>query len=145
MNPELTVLVVDDNEDLLETFAMILKRHGFFVETAESGLAAVNKYKKRRFDVTLMDIVMPGIDGVEASRRIKEIYPEAAIILMTGYSNETLLKAARNEGARQIVHKPVKIDRLIQLITDVAGVEPILLVNDEVDTYENLSGVQYVK
>ncbi len=108
MSHELTVLVADDNADLLKTFATILKRRGFLVETAENGLSAVDKYKKRRFDVALMDIVMPGMNGVEASRRIKEMHPEAAIILMTGYSDEALLKIARDEGARHIVHKPVK-------------------------------------
>jgi two-component system chemotaxis response regulator CheY len=136
MSHELTVLVADDNADLLKTFATILKRRGFLVETAENGLSAVDKYKKRRFDVALMDIVMPGMNGVEASRRIKEMHPEAAIILMTGYSDEALLKIARDEGARHIVHKPVKVDRLIELINAAAGDQPILVIDDDADTCE---------
>ncbi len=137
MSNELTVLVVDDNKDLLETFAMILKRHGFFVETAENGLSAVNKYKKHRFDVALMDIVMPEMNGVEAFRKIKEIHPEAIIILMTGYSDEALIQLARDEGARHIVHKPIKIDRLIGLITKAASHQPILLIGESADTSDS--------
>jgi CheY-like chemotaxis protein len=145
MSGELAILVADDNADLLETFAMILKRRGFFVETAENGLSAVDKYKKRRFDVILMDIVMPGMNGVEASRKIKEMHPEAMIILMTGYSDEALLKLARDEGARHIVHKPVKIDHLIELITEAAGDQPVLVIDDEVDVYDSLEASNVVK
>jgi DNA-binding NtrC family response regulator len=136
MSNELTILVADDNADLLATFAMIFKRRGFLVETAANGRSAVNKYKERRFDVALMDIVMPGMNGVEASRRIKEIHPEAAIILMTGYSDEALLKTARDEGDCYIVNKPVNIDRLIELILEAASDQQILVINDNPDTGE---------
>jgi CheY-like chemotaxis protein len=131
MNDGLTILVADDNEDLLETFAMILKRRGFSVETADNGVAAVDKYKKRRFDVALMDIVMPDMDGVEASRRIREIYPDTAIILMTGYTDEEQLKLARDQGARHIIHKPVKIEQLIEIITEAGGGPPVLVIDDD--------------
>jgi two-component system response regulator HydG len=138
MSHELTILVVDDNADLLETFAMIFKRRGFLVETAANGLSAVNKYKERRFDVALMDIVMPGMNGVEASRRIKDMDPGATIILMTGYSDEALLKTARDESACYIVQKPVNIDRLIGLILEAASDQQILVINDEPDICEPL-------
>jgi CheY-like chemotaxis protein len=118
MSQEPTILVVDDNEDLLETFALILKRHGFSVETAASGAAAVAKFRQHNFDVTLMDIVMPEVNGIEAFRRIKEIAPDASVILMTAYSDADLLRAARDEGARCILNKPISIDRLIQLVNN---------------------------
>jgi DNA-binding NtrC family response regulator len=136
MSHELTILVADDNADLLDTFAMIFKRRGFLVETAANGLSAVNKYKERRYDVALMDIVMPEMNGVEASRRIKEMDPGAAIILMTGYSDEALLKTARDESTCYIVQKPVKIDRLIELILEAASDQQILVINEEPDIYE---------
>jgi CheY-like chemotaxis protein len=142
MSNELTVLVVDDNEDLLETFAMILKRHGFFVETAENGCSAVDKIKKHRFDVALMDIVMPEMNGVEAFRKIKEMRPDATIILMTGYSDEALIQLARDEGARYIVHKPIKIDQLIDLITEVASDRPVLVIDDAGNTSDALTSSQ---
>jgi CheY-like chemotaxis protein len=78
-----------------------------------------------------MDIVMPGLNGVEASRKIKAIDPQAVIILMTGHSDEALLRLARDEGARHVVNKPVKIDQLIELIAEAAGDQPLLVIDSE--------------
>jgi CheY-like chemotaxis protein len=116
MSDELAILVVDDNEDLLETFSLILKRRGFHVETAGNGAAAVDRYKERAFDVTLMDIIMPEMNGVEAFRKIKEIDPGAVVILMTGYPEEELIQIARNEGARRVINKPIRIDKLMETL-----------------------------
>ena len=141
MNDEPTILVVDDNEDLLDTFAMILKRRGFSVETADNGASAVDKFKDHSFDVTLMDIVMPEMNGVEASRMIREIQPEASIILMTAYSDEDLIQIARDEGVRQIVHKPIRIEQLIEIIKEAAADQPILIVDDDADICHTLTDV----
>jgi DNA-binding NtrC family response regulator len=134
-----TVLVVDDNEDLLETFAMILKRRGFYVETAENGASAVDKYKEHNYDVTLMDIVMPKMNGVEAFRKIREMDPAASVILMTAYSEEELIQIARDEGAHHVVHKPIRIDQLIELIKEAAASQPILIVDDDADICQTLT------
>ena len=131
MTNEPTVLVVDDNEDLLETFSMILKRRGFRVTTAGNGPTAIDLYREYGFDVILMDIVMPEMDGVAALRRIKEIDPEATVIMMTAYSNEETIQTAKNEGARRVIRKPVKIDLLIDMIREAAGEETILVINRE--------------
>jgi CheY-like chemotaxis protein len=144
MSDGLTILVADDNEDLLETFAMILKRRGFSVETADNGQTAVDKYKRRRFDVALMDIVMPEMDGVEASRRIKEMHPDTVIILMTGYSDEEHLKLARDQGARHIVHKPVKIEQLIEIITEAGSGPPVLVIDDAANIDDSIDAADIV-
>jgi len=141
MNDKPTILVVDDNQDLLNTFAMILKRRGFSVQTAADGISAIDKFKERDFDVTLMDIVMPEMNGVDASRKMKEINPEAPIILMTAYSDEELLQTARDEGVRQIIHKPIRIDQLIQIITEAADGQPILVVDDDTDICDTLTKI----
>ena len=141
MNEELTILVVDDNEDLLETFAMILKRRGFSVETACNGASAVDKFKDQNFDVTLMDIVMPEMNGVEAFRKIKEMQPGASIILMTAYTDEDLIQVAKDEGARRIIHKPIRIDQLIELLNEAAGGQPILIIDDDADICDTLTQV----
>jgi two-component system response regulator HydG len=141
MRHEPTILVVDDNEDLLETLALILKRRGFSVETAGSGAAAVAKFRQHNFDVTLMDIVMPELDGVEAFRRIKEIEPAAPVILMTAYSDEEIIQAARDEGARCVLNKPIHIDMLIKLINEATTVKPILIIDDDADICNSLTKV----
>ncbi len=141
MNDQLAILVVDDNEDLLETFSLILKRRGFHVETAGDGVAAVDRYKEHAFDVTLMDIVMPEMNGVEAFRKIREMDPEASVILMTAYSEEELIQIAKNEGARKVINKPIRIDQLIDMIKEAATEEPILIVDDDADICETLTRV----
>jgi two-component system, NtrC family, response regulator HydG len=141
MRDKPTILVVDDNQDLLNTFAMILKRRGFSVQTAGDGLSAINKFKEQDFDVTLMDIVMPEMNGVDASRKMKEINPEAPIILMTAYSDEELLQTARDEGVRQIIHKPIRIDQLLEIITAAADDQPILVVDDDADICSTLTKI----
>jgi two-component system, NtrC family, response regulator HydG len=141
MNDKPAILVVDDNQDLLETFAMILKRRGYFVQTAGNGLAAVDKCKNQQFDVTLMDIVMPDMNGVEAFRQIKEIQPDAAVILMTAYSDEELLQSARDEGVQKIIHKPIHIEQLIELINEASDDQPILVVDDDADICDTLTKI----
>jgi two-component system response regulator HydG len=141
MNDEPTILIVDDNEDLLQTFAMILKRRGFCVETADNGTSAVDKFKEQNFDVTLMDIVMPEMNGVEAFKKIKEMQPGAPVILMTAYSDEELIQTAREEGVHQIIHKPIRIDQLMNIITDAASSQPILIIDDDEDICDILTRV----
>ena len=141
MQEEPTILVVDDNVDLLETFAMILKRRGFNVETAENGAAAVEKFREHTYDITLMDIVMPEMNGVDAFKKIKELEPGAPVILMTAYSDENLIETARTEGVNHILNKPIRIDQLIELITDTACDEPILIVDDDEDIRETLTRI----
>jgi DNA-binding NtrC family response regulator len=141
MNNEPTILIVDDNQDLLQTFAMILKRRGFCVETAGNGASAVDKFKDQTFDVTLMDVVMPEMNGVEAFRKMKEMQPGTPVILMTAYSDEELIRTAREEGVRKVIHKPIKIDQLIELITEAASTQPILIVDDDADICNTLTKV----
>lgn len=133
MNEKASVLVVDDNADLLNTFSLILKMKGFNVDTAENGLSAVNKFKKRSFDVILMDLIMPQMNGVEAFRKIREINPGARVILMTAYYEEDEIKTALNEGAYRTVHKPVDVARLMEVIGEATMSLPVLIVDDDDD------------
>ena len=139
MMDQTSVLVVDDNEDLLDTFSLILKRRGFDVDTAPDGVVAVDKFKTGHFDVILMDIVMPEMNGVEAFRRIREINPEAKVILMTAYSEEELIEMALNEGAHCVIHKPLRIDRMIKLIKEATLSGSILIVDDDEDILQTMT------
>ena len=124
MAEPIRVLVVDDNEDLLLTLAQILKRKGFMVETAADGLSAVGRYAQGDFDVTLMDIIMPDLNGVEAFRLIRATDPDAPVILMTGYSDEDLIQLAIAEGAPCVLHKPIRIDKMIDTIHQAMAPPP---------------------
>jgi len=84
---------------------------------------------------------MPEMNGVDAFKKIKEIQPEAPIILMTAYSDEELIQNAKNEGVSQIIHKPIHIDQLIELINEIAGSQPILIVDDDADICDTLTQI----
>jgi CheY-like chemotaxis protein len=116
MAQPLRILVVDDNEDLLNTLSLILKKTGYYVEIAADGSGAVERYVNGDFNVTLMDIDLPGINGVEACRLIRETDPEAPVILMTGHSDNDLIKLAMNTGARCVLGKPVHIQKIVNEI-----------------------------
>jgi DNA-binding response OmpR family regulator len=139
MNEPVSVLVVDDNEDLLETLALILKKRGFKVETAGNGYSALEVFRHGAFDITLMDVILPEMNGVEVFRQIREIDPQARVILMTACSEEGLIAAALREGARCVMHKPLRIDRLIEMITEATSSSPIMLIGDDTEITETMA------
>ena len=124
MSDRTNVLVVDDNEDLAQTLSLVLKWSGYSVDTAEDGLSALDKFKMCHFDVALMDIVMPRMNGIEAFRRMKEIDPEVRVILMTAYYQEELIKMALNEGTYGAVYKPIDIARMVEMIREACLLVP---------------------
>ena len=116
---EVSILVVDDNNDLAEGMSDLLDTLGYHVAVANDGFAAVSLVEKDSFDIALMDIKMPGMNGVDAFKKIKEINPRIEVIMMTGYSDEELIKEALLEGACEVMSKPIEIDRLLVLIEDI--------------------------
>jgi len=86
------VLVVDGDAALARTTALILKRKGFAVDVALDGFAAIQQIEQYPFDIVLLDIRMPGMDGIETYRRLKVLQPDIAAIMMTGFSVEERAK-----------------------------------------------------
>ena len=115
------ILVVDDDTALAEGIADVLDVKGYTVSVANDGFVALDMVKKGPYNIVLMDIKMPGINGVETYRRIKGIRPGIKVILMTAYSTENLLEEAINEGVCQVMDKPIDLDGLLALIEALAG------------------------
>jgi len=112
------VLVVDDELGIRETMQDILALEGYEVATAESGEKAVAACRTDRFDFALLDIHMPGMNGVDTLRAIKGIDPSVRVIMITGYDTGTLTDQAMQAGAEAVFRKPL----------DVATFLPLLLV-----------------
>jgi len=113
---EPAILIVDDDKGILETMADILNELRFKVTIANNGYEAIDLVKNGTFDMILMDIKMPGIDGVETFKRIKRIKPASKIIFMTAYAFEELVAEARTEGAIDVLYKPVDIGNLEKML-----------------------------
>jgi len=139
---KINILVVDDLRSIRLTLGGILEDKGHNVVTVENGYEAIEATRETHFDVVFMDIKMPGINGVQTYREIKKIDPKAAVIMMTAYSVEDLVKEAMEEGAYAIVYKPFDIDRIIAIIGELLhGKILILVVDDQFGDRETLKGI----
>ncbi len=130
-HPRLRVLVVDDDQGMTATLSDILGASGYEVETAASGVQALDLVRQCPPDCVLMDIRMPQLDGVETFRRLKEVAPDSFVIFMTAYSESRLVAEARAEGAIEVLPKPLDIERLLRLIAETAERIPVLVVDDD--------------
>jgi DNA-binding NtrC family response regulator len=114
--PEGAVLVVDDDAGMVETLADILAARRYRVATAQSGAAAVARLRGDRYDVVLMDIQMPGLNGVDALRAMRALAPDLSVIMMTAYTRHELVEEARQATALEVLTKPLDLDRVLGLI-----------------------------
>lgn len=112
------ILLVDDEEDFLSTLAERLELRGLDVDTAVSGEEALAKAEKEGFDLIVLDLAMPGMDGIETLKRIKGKQPEAEIIILTGQGSIKSSMEAMKLGAEDFMEKPVNISELLDRISD---------------------------
>ena len=110
------ILLVDDDIGMVETLRDILSLHGWEVTPADSGEAAVAAHLESDFDVVLMDLKMPGMDGVTASRKMRERNPELPVIIMTAHDTAHLQRNAEQEGLRAVLRKPIDLTQLIPML-----------------------------
>ncbi|MBN2341361.1 MAG: response regulator [Deltaproteobacteria bacterium] len=108
-----TVLVVDDEAMLRKAVKRLLERLGYTVFEASSGDEAVSMAREsdRPIHITLLDMIMPGLDGMDTYRQLKDLYPEMEIIVMSGYDRETYADALLDAGAAAFLQKPIPMDR----------------------------------
>ncbi|MDZ7700013.1 MAG: diguanylate cyclase [Deltaproteobacteria bacterium] len=110
------ILVVDDEEAIREITMEMLINMGFSAEAVRSGEAALKALEAASYTFLLTDIKMPGIDGLELIRRIKDQYPQICAIAMTGYSKEYNYVDVVDAGAADFINKPFRIEELIAKI-----------------------------
>jgi len=116
------ILVVDDQFGDRETLKVILEDKGYRVATAANGVEALEMVKERHYDIIFLDIRLPGIDGVETFEKVKEVDPKAVVIMMTGYTEEDLIKRAVSGGAYTCIYKPFDMEKVIDLVEEIARV-----------------------
>jgi CheY-like chemotaxis protein len=116
-----SVLVVDDDVGMVDTLVDILSARRYRVETAYSGDAAVAMVRQMSYDAVLMDIQMPGLNGVEALRLMKGLAPKISVIMMTAFTRDELVEEARQATAVTVLPKPLDMDWVLALLVRVIG------------------------
>ena len=119
MTKQLRILVVDDDEDNANSLGELFELEGHGVTVAHSGEAAIAAYMNANFDLAFMDVMMPGLNGVESFLEIRKLKPEARVFMMTGYSVEQLLQQAMDHGAMGVLTKPIGIGKLMRSLDEV--------------------------
>ncbi len=128
MDKPITVLLVDDHAVVRQGVRFFLETHGAFVVVgeAESGSEAVKLAEEHVPDVVLMDLIMPEMDGVEATRRVKDISPRTQVVILTSYHEDELIFPAIQAGAISYVLKDIKMEELANAIRQAARGEATL-------------------
>lgn len=134
------ILIVDDEKDLAEVLGGILELEGHSVKPVLDGYKAIEEIKSSHYDLVLMDIRLPGINGVETFIRIKEIDKRVKVIMMTGFSVEDLIEKAIKQGAYACIHKPFDPEKVLEIIGKILeqNQKVILIANGDAKTREDL-------
>ena len=142
MSGKFKVLVVDDNKEFCQNIVDILELKGYEALAAYDGYKALELVKEDGFDLVLMDIRMPAMDGVATFKKLKEIAPDTPVIMVTAYAVEDLIREALKEGAFASLKKPLDFDELFDLIEQVINNGAmILIVDDDKNLCTNMQDV----
>ena len=128
MNEPITILLVDDHEVVRQGVRAFFEAHAEFevVGEAKNGAEAVKLAEEYIPNVVLMDLIMPGMDGVEATRQIKDISPRTQIVVLTSYHEDEHIFPALQAGALSYILKDVKMDELAEAVKKAALGEAVL-------------------
>jgi len=120
-----SVLIVDDEKNILLTLSQSLEALQLEADTARSGEEALAKLKEKEFALILLDIRMPGMDGMEVLRRVREIRPDILIIMITAYGTIGLAVEAIKLGAVDFIQKPFSSEEIRELVSRVLDREKL--------------------
>jgi DNA-binding NtrC family response regulator len=115
-----SILIVDDDAGMVETLEDILAARNYRVATADSGEAAIEHVGRTAFDVVLMDIKMPGLNGVEALQVMRRMTPTLSVIMMTAFTRDELVDQAHRAAAVAVVAKPLDLDHLLAVVDGIS-------------------------
>jgi CheY-like chemotaxis protein len=132
------ILVVDDDLDTCRNLADILSDLGYRVTTASDGPSALKLVEERPFDVALLDLKMPGMDGLTLYREIKKRRADTVAIIVTAYAGGGTKEEALAAGAWHVLPKPVDPPKLLSLVGEALDQPLVMVVDDDPDLCQNL-------
>lgn len=132
------ILLVDDDVDICRNLSDILSDLGYEVDFAHDGPSALEMVRRKTYDVALLDLKMPGMDGLTLYREIKKHNAGTVALLVTAYAGPATTEEAISAGAWKVVPKPVDFSRLLGMINEALGQPLVLVVDDDRDLCANL-------
>lgn len=136
------ILVVDDDRAMVRTLCDVLRLQGWQANGVYSGADAIAAVEAEQYPIVLMDVKMPGMDGVAAFKTLKKVRPGIKVLLMTAYTAQDLLREAEREGVLRVLPKPVPPGPLMELLDQCLQNErPVLLVDHDQSFLSSLSDV----
>ena len=116
------ILICDDAAFMRMMIKDILTKNGYEIAgEAENGAKAVEKYNETKPDLVLMDITMPDMDGIQALKKIKEIDPNANVIMCSAMGQQAMVIEAIQSGAKDFIVKPFQAERVLEAVKKVVG------------------------
>ncbi len=121
MSEKVTILVIDDEENVLLSVKKLIKsRHPEYqIEMVEDPFLGLERIEKESFHLVITDLMMPGMDGLELIKKIRQTAPELKIIMMTGYATMKTALLAMREGAQKYISKPFTRDELLTAVNTI--------------------------
>ncbi len=132
------VLLVDDEEEFCNTLSERLETRGLKVNAALSGEEAIKRVEDQNFDAIILDLAMPGIDGLETLKRIKEKRPDLEIIMLTGHGTVKSGIEAMKLGAEDFLEKPVDMKVLMEKIGEAKHKRMLILEKKSQEEVEEI-------
>jgi len=130
------VLLVDDELEFLETLVKRLTKRGLNITMASSGEEALAVIREKKFDVSVLDVRMPGMDGIETLRAMKKIAPLMEVIMLTGHASVEVAIEGMELGAFDYLMKPMDIDELFYKLQDAHKRKKIQ--EEKIDKFEDI-------
>ena len=118
MNEKEHILIVDDDEGTRKSLALIFGKKSYIIETASTGQEALKKVQDKFFNVVLLDIKLPDVEGIELLASLKELQPDTVVIMVTGYPTMDTAMRAVNEGAAAYITKPLNMNEVLTTIRE---------------------------
>jgi DNA-binding response OmpR family regulator len=132
------ILVVDDDQDTCRNLSDIFTDLGYEVDCAHDGQSALELVRKRPYEVALLDLKLPGMDGLTLYREIRKLRAQTVSLLITAYGTSATEEEALAAGTWKVIAKPVEVAQLLNLVEEALGQPLVLIADDDRDLCQNL-------
>ncbi len=129
MKTKYSIIIVDDDESMCRSLTLIFEKKGYETETAGTGREALEKASKRFFNMALLDIKLPDMEGVELLSPLKEMHPDMLVIMVTAYASLETAMRALNEGAYAYITKPLNMDQVLATVRETLEKQRLVMEN----------------